>query len=275
MAGAVQAQTLINTCPFVISSPGRYLLGSDLICSGGDGITILSSDVTLAFEGHRITFSEVGANLRAIVVNPGFSRPGPERVRILGPGLITNGGVNATGTGVTFNLVTNSEVSGLTMVGFGILAQSNTSGIPLEFLKITKNTIGQVTNGPGIGLFQVLSSTISENNVSGNNNGIAVFGPVGGLASQANMIHHNNCSGNASDGLSISVGPATVQNNVITGNGAGITVLGPPIFPPANNVQITNNTSLANQFDMTDIPGCTGTVWSGNTFFTANQSCIH
>jgi hypothetical protein len=22
-------------------------------------------------------------------------------------------------------------------------------------------------------------------------------------------------------------------------------------------------------------PGCTGTVWSGNKFFTANQSCIH
>jgi hypothetical protein len=36
MAGAVQADpTFINTCPTVITSPGRYLLGADLICGGG------------------------------------------------------------------------------------------------------------------------------------------------------------------------------------------------------------------------------------------------
>src|SRR6516164_2745988 len=49
MAGTVQADpTFINTCPTVISSPGRYLLGADLICGGGDGITITSPNVTLA-----------------------------------------------------------------------------------------------------------------------------------------------------------------------------------------------------------------------------------
>ena len=90
IAGTVQAATFINTCPFVISSPGRYLLAANLICGGGDGITITSSYVTLALEGHRIT-AGVGAN-RAVFVNgvPSFVT----RVSILGPGLITNGGEN-------------------------------------------------------------------------------------------------------------------------------------------------------------------------------------
>jgi hypothetical protein len=62
----------------------------------------------------------------------------------------------------------------------------------------------------------------------------------------------------------------TVQNNVLSGNGNnGMTVL--------IALEITNNTSLANNtLDLeTFVSGCTGTVWSGNTFFTANQSCIH
>jgi len=42
-------------------------------------------------------------------------------------------------------------------------------------------------------------------------------------------------------------------------------------------LEFTNNTSLAN--GMVDLfnrpPDCKGRVWNGNTFFTANQSCIH
>src|SRR5215471_6916659 len=56
MAGSVQADpTIINTCPTVISSPGRYMLGADLLCfGGGTGITITSSHVTLALESHAM-----------------------------------------------------------------------------------------------------------------------------------------------------------------------------------------------------------------------------
>ena len=60
MTGTVQAATSINTCPFVITSPGDYVLSADLICGGGTGILITSSDVTLKLEGHRIT-AGVGA----------------------------------------------------------------------------------------------------------------------------------------------------------------------------------------------------------------------
>ena len=47
IAGTVQAATSINTCPFAITAPGDYLLAADLICGGGDGITILSNNESL------------------------------------------------------------------------------------------------------------------------------------------------------------------------------------------------------------------------------------
>jgi hypothetical protein len=53
--------------------------------------------------------------------------------------------------------------------------------------------------------------------------------------------------------------------------------VGPGPTGVVRNVEITNNTSLADgNFDMFDSSAvCAGTGWSGNTFFTANQSCIH
>ena len=49
------------------------------------------------------------------------------------------------------------------------------------------------------------------------------------------------------------------------------------ILSNAELLEVTNNTSLAN--GMVDLfnrpPDCKGRVWNGNTFFTANQSCIH
>ena len=87
-------------------------------------------------------------------------------------------------------------------------------------------------------------------------------------------MSHNVLNGNTV-GLFIDDGAgATVQNNVINGNDQyGIFVA----EPLDNAIEVTNNTSLANGiFDLFDqVPGCSGHLWSGNTFFTANQSCIH
>jgi hypothetical protein len=61
-----------------------------------------------------------------------------------------------------------------------------------------------------------------------------------------------------------------------SGNGEyGIFVAEPP-FGAVSQVTNNNNRSLANgMFDLFDrVPGCSGQVWSGNTFFSANQS-IH
>jgi parallel beta-helix repeat protein len=263
IAGAVQAQTLINTCPFVISSSGDYLLAADLICGGGDGITINASAVRLALEGHKIT-ADVGAN-RAIAVNVGNPPPVRSNIRILGPGLITNGGANTFSTGVSLVFAANSEVSGITVLGSGtgIFTAECTS------LTITANTLGRNTFGLDL---EDAGATVSKNDVSGNGTGI-LYNNIG--APMTSTVSHNVINGNTGVGVLIGgVAVATFQNNVISGNGqSGIFVSQFGVF----GLKVTNNTSLANGvFDLfSQSPGCTGTVWSGNTFFTANQSCIH
>jgi parallel beta-helix repeat protein len=235
---------------------------------------IASSDVTLALEGHRITAG--GPSVAAINVQQIFPAV-PERVRILGPGLITNGGENAFAFGVALFFANHSEVSGVTVLG------SRAAGIDCfgcNFLTITANTIGRAA-GAGISLRDVNFGTISENDASGNADGIFIVNTQGG--STDNTVSHNILNGNTEDGLRIAIGPffpfgnASVQNNVTNGNGQhGIAVFGGN-FVSGMNVEVSNNRSLANgMFDLFDnSPGCTGTVWSGNTFFTSNQSCIH
>ena len=99
IAGTVQAATFINACPFVITSPGDYVLRADLVCGGGDGITINTSNVRLALEGHTITAGAGSVNIAIYVQGAGATMP-LVGVRILGPGLITNGGGNTFLEGV-------------------------------------------------------------------------------------------------------------------------------------------------------------------------------
>ena len=261
MAGAVQAQTFINTCPTVITSPGRYVLTADLICGGGDGITINASDVRLALEGHKIT-ADVGAK-RAIAVNVGNPPPARFNIHILGPGLITNAGGNTFSAGVFLDFAENSEVSGITVLGSGtgILTAECTS------LTITANTLGRNTVGLDL---ENAGATVSKNDVSGNGTGI-LYNNIGAL--MTSTVSHNVINGNTDGVLIIGVAGATFQNNVISGNGTGIFVPQIGVF----GLKVTNNTSLANgMFDLfSNNPNCSGQVWSGNKFFTANQSCIH
>jgi hypothetical protein len=239
---------------------------------------ITSSDVTLALEGHRIT-AGVGANMGFSSAISNFSGGGiptgvpVARVSILGPGLITNGGENAFSAGVAFvGSVTQSEVSGITVLGSsfaGIDADGQAFGT--TGLTFMANTLGR--NSAGIMVTNLTSSTISNNDLSGNGTGISILNAD--VTGPPIIVSHNIVNGNTRDGVLISAGAlliptVTVQNNVISGNGRnGINAL--------IALEITNNTSLANgMFDLFDpVPGCTGTVWSGNKFFTANQSCIH
>jgi len=177
MAGSVAAQTFINTCPTVISSPGDYLLSADLTCGAGTGITIQSSDVTLKLEGHRIT-AGVGANtgFSSAISNSsnGVTGTSVARVHILGPGLITSGEGNAFLYGVAFlSFVSQSEVSGITVLGScssGIEQAGSFGGIGLTF---TANTLGR--NGTGITVTNLTESTISKNDVSGNSVGVLIL----------------------------------------------------------------------------------------------------
>jgi parallel beta-helix repeat protein len=140
-----------------------------------------------------------------------------------------------------------------------------------SILTITANTLGR--NVIGMILINSGGNTISENDVSGNGTGISVDNDTTG--GSVGTVSHNVLNGNTGVGLAIGTSTgATIQNNVINGNGQyGISV--GTTFVSA--VAVSNNTSLANgMFDLFSAsPDCNRQVWSGNTFFTANQSCIH
>jgi parallel beta-helix repeat protein len=179
IAGTVQAATLINTCPFVITCPGDYLLAANLTCGGGDGITINTSNVRLALEGHTIT-AGVGAK-RAIAVNVGNPPPGRSNIQILGPGLITNVANNALSSGVFLDFVDNAEVSGITELG----ALEGITALDCTNLTITANTLGR--NDTGIAL-RDSGATVSKNDVSGNGNFIC-YQNIG--APMTSTVSHN------------------------------------------------------------------------------------
>ena len=115
------------------------------------------------------------------------------------------------------------------------------------------------------------SSTISENVASAFTVGISIDNA--GVASGSPItLSGNKVIGNPNTGVDIIGGFVTAQNNIVSGNSTvGISV------SSAHFVQIINNTALGNgtlDLDDSDL-NCVGTVWSGNTFFKANRSCIH
>ncbi|MBV8841194.1 MAG: right-handed parallel beta-helix repeat-containing protein [Bryobacterales bacterium] len=276
IAGAVQAATFINTCPFIISTPGDYLLSADLLCpGGGTGITITSSHVTLKLEGHTI-IPAVGSSSGSAISNfsSGITGTPVVDVHILGPGLIMGGAVNSFSFGVSLvGSVTDSEVSGLTVRGSrvaGINADGQAPGT--TGLTFTKNTLAG--GNWGILVTNLTSSTISENDASGNFIGIQISNE--GVTGPPITFSRNIVNGNTNTGVIIDTGFVTAQKNVVSGNGVvGIDVLASQLGVTIA-LEVTGNTSLANgTVDLNDaVPGCTGSVWSGNKFFTRNQSCI-
>ena len=272
MAGSVQADpNFITACPTVIASPGRYLLANDLVCGVGTGILITSSHVTLALEGHKI-FASIGGTLSAISnSSDGVTGTPMTDIHILGPGLIFSDQVARFNTGVSLvGSVTDSEVSGITVqapVTVGINADGQAFGT--TGLTLTKNTLAGGT--VGISVINLTSSTISENVASGYTVGISIDN-AGVTSGSPITLSGNKVIGNPNTGVDIIGGFVTAQNNIVSANSTiGISV------SSAHFVQIINNTALGNGTqDMNDGDlNCVGTVWSGNTFFKANQTCIH
>jgi hypothetical protein len=222
--------------------------------------------VTLKLEGHTI-FRGVGGNISAISnASDGVTGTPVTDVHILGPGLILSDQVSRFSSGVSLvGSVTDSEVSGIAVqgstVGIGNNGQGSTG------LTITKNTLAGAT--VGISLIGLTSSTVSENVATGCTVGIIVTGVTGGSRLD---LSGNIAVGNPNTGIEIG-SSVTAHNNIASGNGT----IGIDVASSASFVEIINNTALANGTqDLNDpVPNCTGTLWSGNTFIKANQSCIH
>jgi len=257
---AQAAFTSITTCGFNISSPGDYQLTADLTCPGANAaINIFASGVSLKLNGHTITSSTPQAFAYGIHV---FAPTGRlNHVGIQGPGKLQGFGTGIwidTADYVQVDLITFSRnVTGL------VAANDN-------YVTVASNIVGGSVTDNGLVLLGCTSSVITQNDASGNNTGIVVFG--GG---SANTVSNNTANGNIYDGISVNLGSGTrVYGNVTNGNGS----FGIEVGPLGTGTQVFSNTSsLANGVsDLADDSAtCSGNVWGNNVFQTANVSCIH
>jgi len=254
-AGAARAYTQINSCPYTISSPGEYVLVANLTCSG-DGIDITASNVDLKLNDHTITGPNNGSGYGINV----SSSPSYTHINVQGPGLIQH-----FATGIYLVNVTNSRIHHLIAAGNGggIYSVSGGANNHFEENNLPVNN-GNSGRGDGITLYDT-NSEVEGNDASGNLwSGIADFG-------SGNHMHHNNAVGNKNLGGLYVVGTnAHVHDNTEFGNAGGIIVGG------GKNV-IRDNIAEGNVVD--DLyefnSNCGTDTWQHNTFFTANEPCIH
>ncbi len=117
---SAHAQTVINSLPYTISTPGDYVLGGNLTYNGnGAAITFAVGNVTLDFNGHFIS------NLGAGVGNSGYGLYGSNRANIT----VQNGSIVGFYVGIYFdgtadnagnntgNVVTNMRLPSNTTYG--------------------------------------------------------------------------------------------------------------------------------------------------------------
>jgi parallel beta-helix repeat protein len=243
LAGALGA--LGGLAPGATAAPTAVSCGSTITVSGtyvlvadcsGGGIEITASDVTLKLNGNTMTgCSSCGSG---VFVRDAFGAV--SGVTIKGPGTIIgyNAGVQL---GVAINGVSGSSVSGLTVT-------SNADGILLD--GASGSTVRGITANKnvnaGVDLFQSSHNTVSGNTANHSNaDGILLQG-----GSAANAVSGNTANNNNKDGIDLVTGA--------TGN------------------TVSGNTAQGNStFDLFDGNDCGSNTWTGNTFKTANLTCIH
>src|SRR5262249_26403772 len=136
---AAAGPTPITTCNYLITTPGRYVVTTDLTCVNpfDSGIVIDASNVNLTLNGHTINGQPSADALNGIFVDE-CPASGITDVRIAGPGTITGFiyGV-VLGEGCVGG-VHDSTLSGLTIT-------DNFEGVVLQGVSLTGNVISNNT----------------------------------------------------------------------------------------------------------------------------------
>ena len=245
---AANSNNVISQCPTVITQPGTYSLGNDLLCFNTDGIDIQANNVILMLSGHTITQDSTHFGLVHQGVSAGVGVAGGNtNVQIFGPGTIT--GFNG---GMDFEQVSNSMVENVTS---------------------TRNFFGFVVNGgfsAGCGAACPSTANLFSGNSSTFNNqhGFTLNG------GNNNIFNANNSSNNGQDGILLfsAVGNDVHDNTLGSNGGSGIQA----IAGGGTGNNIHKNTAQGNpRFDLEDDnPNCDSNTWKQNAFGTANQTCI-
>lgn len=259
-------RTRIASIPYVISSPGSYVVTRNLVAVGsGDGITVAASDVTIDLQGFVLDGATLGGNgilavagMRNFTVVNGsirrWSASGIEAMQVEG-GLFKDLHVSdnallpdtaglAMGTsavaedctlvsngtyglrGKTNSVVTNCAVAGTNGVGIRVDARSTVRGC-------------NVLRSLGAGIRAAGGSTIADNDLIENaGNGIEFLFDGG-----RGRIEGNNLSTNGGAGIFVdpSLTAVTVVRNFATGNSPNHDVPAISGFAPVGTPNSTTN----------------------------------
>jgi hypothetical protein len=311
---AVPAQTPINACNpaapppagSLIQSPGNYILNANLTSNASvDCIKITASNVSLKLNGKSIKYT--GAALPPLNVNNPYPFAGV-RVAAAAPSLSPCSGtvtsrlcrIGIEGQGViqgfpTGILMIKADASQVDLVTL-LQNQYGLVGGDVVSLTVASNVIGRSAY-EGLRLDGPTSSTVSQNDVSGNGTSTAPDFSGAGIVitcasicsgvAKDNTVNNNTANGNGLDGIKIATHVfgvllgTRVYGNVTDCNGNyGIEVGYGLMDSPGT--QVFNNTSLGNRAgdlydDSTDngLSGCTENFWSSNVFFTARPTtCV-
>lgn len=153
----------VTECGTIITEPGKYLLVNDLVGCPGDGVTILSSDVTLDLMGYTISCADNGLRLG------GVSVWGTEDA-FLRNVTIKNGGATGCTDGIFLAYTEDSKVWKITSWG---------------------NRLWEGASGTGISMWLSQNNVFMHNHTFGNEDaGIASW------ESRGNLFKHNTSTDN-------------------------------------------------------------------------------
>jgi len=275
-ASPAHAFTSVTQCGQTLTTPGEYILTTDLSCNGtfGNGIVISANDVILHLAGHTIASTDCDGTkaISGISVEGGVS------------GVQIDGGtIRGFNDGIAL-AASGSHISGMTVTGacfFGIALsgtdnQVDTSTVTLSGLDgigIGAATGTQVRNNDisdnarvGVDISNFSNNNVVEHNIINRNGirdreqgGVAIFNGTGNLIA-------SNALNNNFNGIEIESPGNTARGNTVNGSvSIGILVIsiGSPSTVKRNTVL---GSALADLSD--DSSTCSGNVWAKNTFQT-------
>ncbi|MFZ5453193.1 MAG: hypothetical protein ACOZF2_15145 [Thermodesulfobacteriota bacterium] len=245
--------TRITSLPYTISVPGHYFISRNLSYTGGHGITVNSSNVTLDLMGFTVTGPNVSSSYVGVIIH------NQNNVEVRN-GTLTGWymGVQEDGGGDNHQII-------------GIRAAGNRIGI---YLTGTRHLIKGCTAFPGsygstIGLLISGTGAISGCTVRSFDIGISIYeGTVSsnvvsdcaiGINANGNtMINYNQVS-SCSSGINGTGGGSIVGNTVFIGSDQ-TGIVPAPVGGTPNLVDQNNASGPGTRYG----PGCGNTVWGAN-----------
>jgi len=186
---ASYGQTVINSVPFTISTPGKYVLGQDLSFGGGTAITVQAPIVTIDFNGFTLRASSI------INQNTAIACESQSQVTI----------ENGTISGF-FNGIAIEHSQRITLQNLHLL-EINGTGIRLGFCQDSvisncevsrSGAIGGVFGTEGILLANVFGNRVMTDTVSGYH-----FGIFSGGEPDAGNYFENDYIANSDNGIAM------------------------------------------------------------------------